>query len=355
MQFEHVVIDAQTPGEQNDVCLIADVNGDGYNDIIIGGKRNPGNIIWYEYPTWKRHTIGTAILEAGGTTMEIAKSGLPDMVAGNPFDKINPPPGNTGKEMYWFENSGDPDKEWTKHILCDDLLKYHDQAAGDVDNDGEPELIFASQGSKVLGYYDLPPNPRETPWPKQYRHIICEDIVAEGLVVADLDGDGQNELVAGSSWFKWNGSTWDRHDFGLDFIYPRVAVADLNGDGKPEIVLSEGEKPSARMAIFSGPEFKEVKMLAEDLFHAHSLAVGDMNGNGLPDIFVGEMGLGRNTEPRIMVYENKGGGEFEQVVIDKGKPTHCAQIGDIGKSGRLSIVGKPYHPERCVDLWLNKG
>ncbi|MCK4283717.1 MAG: hypothetical protein KAX44_05320 [Candidatus Brocadiae bacterium] len=29
MQFEHVVIDVETPGLQNDVCLVTDVDGDG--------------------------------------------------------------------------------------------------------------------------------------------------------------------------------------------------------------------------------------------------------------------------------------------------------------------------------------
>ena len=38
----------------------------------------------------------------------------------------------------------------------------------------------------------------------------------------------------------------------------------------------------------------------------------------------------------------------------RGCPTHDAKVGDIGRSGRISIVGKSYDPGQCVDLWLNK-
>lgn len=40
MRFRHIIVDRQTPGAENDVCLIGDVDGNGYNGIMIGGKRD---------------------------------------------------------------------------------------------------------------------------------------------------------------------------------------------------------------------------------------------------------------------------------------------------------------------------
>jgi hypothetical protein len=349
MKFEHIVIDPQPAGRLNDVCLIADINNDGLNEIIIGGKQGEGNVVWYQYPDWQRHTIGTAPLEAGGAVADISGNGMLDLIAGD----------QQGPNLYWFENSGSPDTPWTKRIICSDFWNYHDQAVGDVDNDGEPEVVFASQGKNkgygVLGYYDIPTDPTVTPWPKTNQHMVCTDLVLEGLAIADIDGDGKNELVAGPNVFKLGGDGRQRTCIDESYFQTRIAVADLNGDGKPEIVMAEGESNPGRLAWVSAHPDYAVNVLADDLFHPHSLALADITGNGLPDIFVAEMGLGRNSNPKIFIFENTGNGSFKRTLVHEGCPTHDAKVGDIGNTGRISIVGKPWNPENHVDLWLNQG
>ncbi|KPK59338.1 MAG: hypothetical protein AMK73_08690 [Planctomycetes bacterium SM23_32] len=346
MQFDHIVIDARTPGTQNDVCLIADANGDGHNDVIIGGKLGDANVVWYEYPDWTRHTIGSARLEAGGLAVDLTGDGRPDVVAGNDWG---------GGELYWFENPGPPFEHWPRRLIETELLKYHDQAMGDVDGDGEDELVVLSQQSRVVVYYDVPADPRVAPWPRECRHTVCEGIEVEGVAVADLDGDGASEIVAGPYWFKRRADEWRCQPIAPDFRLTCVALGDLDGDGSPEVVLSEGESDPARLAWFSGPPDWQMHVLRDDLFHPHSLGVADFDGDGRPDIFVGEMGLGRHERPRLFAYLNRGSGEFEEVLVDEGRPTHGARAGLVGDSALPSIVGKPYDPGRCVDLWLNTG
>ena len=346
MEFEHVVIDAETPGLENDVCLVADVDGDGHNDVIIGGKQGEGNVVWYQYPDWRRHTIGTARLEAGGVMLDITGNGRLDLVAGNDY---------TGRELYWFENPGEPGRPWTRRLIEDGLLKYHDQAVGDVDGDGEPELVVLSQRASMIVYYDIPSDPTVSPWPRECRHTVCEDIQVEGVAIADIDGDGTAEIVAGPYVFKRAGEAWQRHPIAPDYRLTCLAVGDLNGDGLPEVVISEGESEPGRLAWFSGFPDWRTHLLRDDLFHPHSLGIADFNGDGLPDIFVGEMGLGKNPNPKLLVYLNSGDGTFEEVLVDDAHATHCARAGLLGDSALPSIVGKPYDPGQQVDLWLNKG
>jgi hypothetical protein len=94
-------------------------------------------------------------------------------------------------------------------------------------------------------------------------------------------------------------------------------------------------------------------VIADGLFHPHSLAVADFNKDGKMDIFTGEMGLGRNRNSRLLIYLNNGDGSFTEHLVSKDIPTHEARVVDIGNKGKLSIVGKPYMPLKQVDLWEN--
>jgi len=349
VKFRHIVIDADPPGSQHDITLIADVNGDGRNDIVIGCKKGPVNLFWYENPSWTRHDMASAPdLEAGGIVLDVNGDGRLDVVAGQQA---------RGKELYWFECPPDPRAPWTKRLIANGFEKYHDQAAGDVDGDGKPEIVFLSQKSGVLAYFDVPDDPRLEPWPLERCHIIGEGLFeVEGLAVADVDGDGRREIVAGTRIFRpLEDPTrpWQSEEYAKDFRQTRVAVADLDGDGRLEIVLAEGERQPARVAWCKGPQWTP-RVLQDNLFHPHSLQIADFNGDGLPDIFVGEMGLGKNPDPRMIIYLNLGAGRFEETVFQRGVPTHEAKAGDLTGDGRPDIVGKPYQPERHIDVWLNE-
>ncbi|MFQ6130760.1 MAG: FG-GAP repeat domain-containing protein [Armatimonadota bacterium] len=349
VNFRHQVIDPDPPGSEHDVTLIADLNGDGQNDIIIGGKRGDVNLFWYENPSWRRHDMASAPnLEAGGVMLDVNGDGRLDVIAGQQIG---------GRELFWFECPDDPTQPWTKHVITDRYQKYHDQAVGDVDGDGEPEVVFLSQRSGILAYYDIPPDPRVSPWPEELCHIVAEGMIeVEGLRILDLDGDGRNEIVAGPNIFRPGdapAAAWQKQSFAQDFVQARVAVADLDGDGRLEIVLAEGESHPGRLAWCAPPDW-EPRVLRDDLFHPHSLEIADFNADGLPDIFAAEMGLGRNDDPQMMVFLNQGGGEFTEVIFQRGIPTHEAKVGDITGDGKPDIVGKPYQPERHIDLWINE-
>lgn len=127
----------------------------------------------------------------------------------------------------------------------------------------------------------------------------------------------------------------------------------MNEDGLLDLVMSEAESDDGRLAWFEAPEWK-MHILNEGLFNPHSFVAADFDKDRHMDIFVGEMGLGRHPDPKLLIYLNDGDGFFTEHLIDSGNPTHEAKVADSGKTGRLSIVGKPYRPETQVDLWENR-
>lgn len=351
LRFRHEVIDADPPGCQHDVTLLTDLTGNGLPDLIIGGKVGESPLSWYENPggrgatSWRRHDIGgVASLEPCGVLHDVDGDGRLDIIVGQDY---------AGKSLFWFQQPPDPRQPWLTHVIEDRFEQYHDQAIGDIDDDGEPELVIFSQHSGVLAYYDFPADPAAGPWREQY-HLIAEvDRWQEGLAIADLDHTGGNAIIAGTSlyWPRCAGG-WEVQPLAPEMKQTRCAVSDLNGDGWPDIVLCEGESKTGTLVWFAGPDWTP-HPLAQGLDNPHSLAIADFNGDGLPDIMVGEMGLGDDHPPRMIVYVNRGGGEFEERVITSGIATHEAKVADMSGNGRPDIVGKAYQ-ERHIDIWWNE-
>lgn len=383
LTFQHEVIDSNPPCGDLGFCLTEDLTGNGRDDIIVGGAGEiyPGrrfvnkaerrniptlrglrewlgiadtNIVWYENPGFERHEVAVAPqLDVGGAVGDITGDGRPNVVAGQ---------GIHHTDVYWFEIPDDPRKKWKKRLLTNEFEKYHDLAIRDVDDDGNPEVVGISQESETIFYYDVPSNPRQSPWPDDCLHIVSEGESVEGLSVVDLDADGATDLIAGTSVYRQNlspGSGWDQEVIAFDWDKTRVEVADLDGDDELEVIFSEGDSPHlgthpGRVAWFDPPDW-EPNFLKQELFCPHSLQVADFSGNGWPDIYVGEMGLDKNKTPQHFLFLNRGHGEFEERTIATGVATHEAKAVDLTGNGRPDIVGKSYGPDHHVDVWYNRG
>jgi hypothetical protein len=354
--------------QMNTFFTVGDINQDGRPDLVVSGRN--GRMAWFENPgaadgEWRRHIVQEIEnLECGGLTHDLTGSGYPDIINGSDY---------RGDTLYWWENPGpSSDETWTRHVITrTGSPQFHDEKIGDVTGDGRLSLVFWNNGGKTLYWCPLPDDPRQTPWP-QIGVIAtgCEEDghAEEGLAILDLDGDGKNEIVAGTRWYKYRGGKWEAHPFASGYISTVVAAGDINGDGRPEILLSEGDaciygKPQGGKLAWFSPQDDlrapwQEHLIEEFLLDPHSLQLGDICGNGRLDLLVGEIGVkDRYTEqpPRLMVYENDGRGQFTRHVIDEGAGTHHARLVDLRGRGALDIASRPLHgPEKWkIIVWYN--
>ena len=373
ISLAHERIDPDPPANRLTNCLTTDLTGNGLPDVIVtamgadlglgvpGGRfvkairsRFQSNVFWYENPGWKRHTLAKERdirLDVGATLHDVDGDGRVDLLVGQAYGD---------SDIYWYRQPVNPRRPWEQHLVTEKFEKYHDIAVGDVDDDGEPEVVGLSQDAETVFYYDVPADPTVQPWPDEALHIVDTGSRLEGVSICDIDGDGSTEIVAGTNiYHRTEDDGWDREPIATGWDDTRVEVGDLDGDGELEVVLSEGDSPTygthpGRVAWFDPPDW-EPTFLREDLFCPHTLRTVDFSGDGRLDILVAEMGLGENLDPTMYLFENTGGGEFREHVLGTGIETHEARVVDLTGDGRLDIVGKSYEPDAHVDAWLNKG
>ncbi len=99
-------------------------------------------------------------------------------------------------------------------------------------------------GDQVAIYFSAPCNSPRQLWDRQVIDSSLRD--GHALACADLDGDGNDEIVAGyrgpgTSLYVYhavdaNGRTWERQMLDSGMAASGVVIVDINGDGRPDVV-----------------------------------------------------------------------------------------------------------------------
>ena len=168
-------------------------------------------------------------------------------------------------------------------------------AVGDIDGDGDLEIVIAGKQRFFAFHHD---GTVVDGWPIDTMVGTSYDPESSGPVLADLDGDGDLEIIAGSmngNMYVWHGNGsnftgWPKTLGGyVTFVVSYPAVADIDKDGDLEIITGVSNDNKV-YAWHSNGTLVDGWPVSVDNLTFCSTVIGDINGDGNLEIMVSTIG-----------------------------------------------------------------
>jgi hypothetical protein len=235
-------------------------------------------------------------------------------------------------------------------------------AVQDLNGDGKPELVTANwsdntfsvfQNQSTIGNISFAP-----------RVDFAAGSGTQGLAIGDLDGDGQPDVVVADSVSSSTGSLMIFRNLGaggnitsnffaagvsypaLSSCFP-IAIGDMDGDGKLDLVVGGG---NGGQAVWVYRNTSTVGTITTNSFAppvsfgaggwVNTLALGDLDGDGRPDV-----ALVSQISSLFSVFKNvstpgsfTNGSLAARVDYASGSNPNGVAIGDLDGDGRPDVV-----------------
>jgi hypothetical protein len=213
-------------------------------------------------------------------------------------------------EIRWMENTGA--WQYESHTLLSLSGTIHTLVA-DMDGDGDLDIVaIVSQEWEELHLFE---NDGKGNFTDHVVHAVGNpDYGSSGISIADLDRDGDPDILyTNGDAFDyvppgprpWHGVQWLENSGELTFKFHRIAqyngaysarAADLDGDGDLDIAavstFNDWKSPNSASMMWyqnDGNQHFTAHVLANRPTHLLALDAGDLNGNGRADLVTGGM------------------------------------------------------------------
>lgn len=270
---------------------IADINGDGVSDVIVcsegyvirafnGNASGAGDVIWEnEFASGYVYNQNSIVV-----IPDIDEDTYPDVVVGTSGRFVRALSGRTGNQIWNYSNDEFGGGGWIYQV--DARFDYNNDgsidvlaASGDDGDDTGPKRVHCLNGLSGAPIW----------------HCPFSGPVFGVTGVADLNGDGKADAVAGSSSADETvgyvtgingvngGVLWSRPVSGSS-VWSIEQLGDVNSDGTLDVMAGDFSFSSGALYVIDGKSGVNLQPPVGVGSVIRLQSIGDINGDGYPDI-----------------------------------------------------------------------
>jgi len=300
---------------------IGDVNGDGKTEVLVkdcGGHGSGGDRVYALHgengsKIWDYELIGSTqgmVVSSSPAIADIDRDGKPEVVIEGYNFKVYALNGEDGSELWKY-----PGCEIGAHGSAS-------PAIGDIDADGKLEIIIEEHGSICA----LNGEDGSILWCYETHCGITSP------AIADVDGDGKPEVIfAGGKIYALNGEDgsklWDYGSTGGSY----AAIADIDKDRKLEVVFGYCDKVIA----LNGEDGSFLWKSKRDIGYSFP-AIADIDGNGELEVIIGSRSY-LSSPCKLFCFNGKDGTKLWHYEIGESIVSSPA-IADVNMDSKLEVV-----------------
>ncbi|WP_395743646.1 FG-GAP repeat domain-containing protein [Prosthecobacter sp.] len=259
-----------------------------------------------------------------------------------------------------------PGTPWLRHTIDKSSRGADGVKLGDLNKDGLPDIVTGWEEGGVVRVYLNPGTAKaREPWEKI---TVGEVTNVEEAIFADLDGDGELEVVSGTEgktctlyWHRRVNGAWTTQPFPVaknTQMWMQAAALDLDGQHGPDLLVASKNKGAAVSWLQAPEKADDLQAWTlhklRDAGWVMSVTPQDMDGDGDADAVISDR---KGEHTGVFWLENPGAAANrehapwkEHAIGGLGKQVMFADLGDVNGDGRVdvAVAAKPVEIILCL-------
>ena len=343
----------------------ADIDMDDDLDILVA-LGYPGKVVWFE------NLNGNGNFGIQQDVNLIAGEGATFVVAGdidsdNDQDIVAVYQGGENwinSRIAWYQNEN-KGANWVEHIILADADRAKAAYLDDIDHDNDLDVLTATAEDNTIAWHENTNGEGEF----ESRIIVSDQVnFPVSVKTADINGDGKIDIVSSSTddlkvnWYENMDDNWITHDIVTLVEQPfSFSVVDIDGDGANDIITKSklGNDITWYQNLAEDGMTWEDHDISSGIGSAWSVQTTDLDHDGDIDVVAALTGEGK-----IVWWENESPHTLFLPLIKKpliwefigNKPAAVTTYYDVTLCDDVAFVGTDNGLYRLVDnAWIHEG